>query len=48
MKKILFKLSGVLCSFAFFVAISTLSSTCISTYHQPTVPKSLEKYREDN
>lgn len=42
-KNILFKLSGALCSFAFLMALSSLDTMCIGTYHQPEVPESLTR-----
>ncbi len=45
-KSILCKIAGIICSFAFITAISSLDNMCIATYNQPVVPKSLDKYRK--
>ena len=44
-KNIIFKLSTVICSFAFMVAICSLDKMCIGSAYQPKVPASLEKHR---
>ncbi len=45
-RKMLFKIGGIMCSFAFMIALHSLDTMCISTWYQPKVPMSLEKYRK--
>ncbi len=42
----LFKLGGVMCSFAFMMAISSLDTMCVSSFYQPEVPTSLNKFKK--
>lgn len=43
-RNLLFKIGTVLCSFAFVMAISSLDTMCIGSFHQPEVPASLTRH----
>jgi cyclic lactone autoinducer peptide len=45
LKKLAFKLSGILPALAFLVGVVSLNSACLLTYHQPEVSSDLDEYR---
>lgn len=40
-KHLLFRIGGALCSFAFIIALSSMDTMCIASFHQPKVPENL-------
>lgn len=41
LKDLLFRLGTIACSFAFIMALSSLDTMCVGTFHQPKLPESL-------
>ena len=46
MRKLFIRLASLLASIALFVGITSVNAPSAILYHQPKVPKGLEKYRK--
>lgn len=46
MKNKIMKIFSVVAAFAFAVALSGASQTCVWLYHQPKVPAALKQYKK--
>lgn len=40
------KIANIVCAVAMFCAIHSINNMCLGRWHQPEVPKELEKYRK--
>jgi len=45
-KKVTFKLGGILASLALILGVASTQAVCMSWYHQPKVPQGMAKYKK--